>query len=97
MQPHCGTTPPQTIIYVTSVWSTYLAKHCRLEACSGPDTAQSCPQVAPSRESFLAKLTPSPGCDIMDELGTCTSAFAPVLARVQTYLADHGLDDPTKV
>ena len=54
-------------------------------------------QVAPSRETFLGKLVPSPGSDVMDEIGACTAAFSPTLAAVQKYLAEHGLDDPTKV
>lgn len=53
--------------------------------------------MAPSRESFLSKLQPSPGGDVMEEMHACTQAFAPVLAAVQTYLSDHGLDDPAKV
>ena len=65
--------------------------------CDAPTLLSACAQVAPSRETFLGKLVSSPGRDIMDELGTCTSAFAPVLARIQKYLADRGLDDPTKV
>lgn len=55
------------------------------------------PQVAPSRETFLSKLQPSPGCDVMGEMHACTEAFSPVLAAVQSYLADNGLDDPAKV
>ena len=53
--------------------------------------------MAPSRETFLGKLVATPGSDVMDEIGTCTAAFSPVLAAVQKYLAEHGLDDPTKV
>ncbi len=54
-------------------------------------------QVAPSRETFLGKLVPSPGSDVMNEIGACTAAFSPTLAAVQKYLAEHGLDDPAKV
>lgn len=53
--------------------------------------------MAPSRESFMAKLQPSPGGDVMEEMHCCTEAFSPVLAAVQTFLKDKGLDDPAKV
>ncbi len=85
-------------------WPSDCARHAPrrwkgwLISASPAQQANACPaQVAPSRETFLGKLVPSPGSDVMDEIGTCTAAFSPTLAAVQKYLAEHGLDDPTKV
>ena len=54
-------------------------------------------QMAPARGTFVAKLRPSPGGDVMQEMLGCTQAFSPVLAAVHKYLIDNGLDDPARV
>ena len=53
-------------------------------------------QLVPSREVFFEKLG-TPGRGLMDEMYQFISAFSSVLAQIQEFLADRGLDDPAKV
>jgi len=64
---------------------------CCLPACLPPDPAW-------HREDFFDKV----GCKPDDEaalgqMHTFCTAFGGVLAEVQTFLAENGLDDPAKV
>mmetsp|Transcript_19346 Transcript_19346/g.58475 ORF Transcript_19346/g.58475 Transcript_19346/m.58475 type:complete len:209 (+) Transcript_19346:161-787(+) len=54
-------------------------------------------KLAPSRETFFQQFDLPPGADLMEQMQTCLKAFCPVLAAVQTFLAEHDLDDPTRL
>lgn len=49
----------------------------------------------PSRESFLQQLGDGPG--LLGEMAAVSGQFGAVLQEVHKFLADQGLDDPTKV
>ncbi|KAK9867885.1 hypothetical protein WJX84_000554 [Apatococcus fuscideae] len=53
-------------------------------------------KLVPSREVFFEKLG-TPGRGLMNEMYQFISAFSSVLAQIQKFLADRGLDDPAKV
>ena len=54
-------------------------------------------QFAPSREAFFDKFELPPGADLMQQLQQCLLIFGPLLVVIDTFIVQHGLDDPTKV
>ncbi len=53
-------------------------------------------QLVPSRESFFQALG-TPGEQMQQDLQKLLDAYEPLLARIQKYLSEHGLDFATKV
>ena len=53
-------------------------------------------QLVPSRDSFLQALG-TPGDQMQRDLEGLLEAYEPLLARIQKFLSEHGLDFATKV
>jgi hypothetical protein len=53
-------------------------------------------QLVPSRESFFEKLGVQDEAT-MDEMAAFLVVFSPILADIQNFLKEKGLDDPTPV
>ena len=53
-------------------------------------------QLAPSRQSFFQALG-TPGEQMQQDLHKLLDAYEPLLARIQKYLSENGLDFDTKV
>jgi len=53
-------------------------------------------QLVPCRESFFEKLGVHDEAT-MEEMAAFLKSFSPILADIQEFLKDNGLDDPTPV
>lgn len=53
-------------------------------------------QLVPSRETFFQALG-TPGEQMQQDLQKLLDAYEPLLARIQKFLSEHGLDFATKV
>lgn len=55
-------------------------------------------KIVPSREDFFSKVGIQPGNDAaLQQMHAFCTSFGAVLAEVQAFLAENGLDDPAKV